>query len=257
MILGDHSRRDVEARFPAEGMIMQTVILSGGLGTRIRSVFTDIPKALIPLAGRPFVDHQLSLLRRNGITDVIMCVGHLGNQIVDFVDDGSRWDLKVRYSFDDPGRLLGTAGAVLKALPLLRDEFMIMYGDSYLPTDYRAVMDAFRERHAHAMMCVYRNFGKWDPSNVRIANGKVIFYSKQASPGEVEYIDYGLTVFRRLIVESYRSHATPLDLQTILQEQVAQGCLASFEVKERFYEIGKPEGIAACEAYLLEHRNGV
>ncbi len=230
---------------------MQTVILSGGLGTRVRSVFKDIPKSMIPLAGVPFVDHQLSLLRRHGITDVVMCVGHLGEQIVDYVGDGSRWAMEVTYSFDDPGRLLGTAGAVLRALPLLQDTFMIMYGDSYLPTDYQAVAGAFRERHARAMMCVYRNCGKWDPSNVRIQDGQVVYYSKQAAPGEVEYIDYGLTVFRRAVFEGYAWHAVPLDLQTILQDQVAQGVLAAFEVQDRFYEIGKPEGIAACEEYLL------
>lgn len=235
---------------------MQVVILAGGLGTRIQSVAAHIPKSLIPVAGQPFVVQQLALLKRNGLSEVLMCVGHLGEQIVDYVGDGHQWGMRVAYSFDEPGRLLGTGGALLRAAPLLQDAFMVLYGDSYLPTDYQAIIQAFMRRGAGALMCVFKNHGRWDASNVRVEHDQVVFYSKQAQPGEVEYIDYGISVFKKSVLMAYAAHAVPLDLQVILQDQVRAHALAAFEVHERFYEIGKPAGLRECEEFILRQSGG-
>ncbi|HBA84316.1 MAG TPA: nucleotidyl transferase [Verrucomicrobia bacterium] len=232
---------------------MQTVILAGGLGTRLRSVAPDIPKALVSVAGRPFIEHQFALLRRHGLTRVLLCIGHLGEMIVEQVGDGAAYGMQVDYSREDPHQLLGTGGALLHALPLLEESFMVMYGDSYLPTDYRAVVAAFQQAGGKAMMTVYRNEGKWDPSNVRIAGNRVVFYSKKAKPGEADYIDYGMTLYRRAVLESWKDAPRPLDLALVQSALVAEGSMAAFEVHERFYEVGKPEGLAELNA-LLEVR---
>jgi histidinol-phosphate phosphatase family protein len=229
---------------------MQVVILAGGLGTRLRSVDPRLPKALMPVAGRPFIDHQFELLRRNGITDVLLCIGHLADQIEAHVKDGSAFGLRVTYAFEDPARLLGTGGALVNALPMLADEFFILYGDSYLPTDYRAIERAFRASGLPGLMTAYRNLGKWDPSNMRVAGDRVAFYSKKALPGETDCIDYGLTALKRSVIESYAREPLPLDLARVMGDLVARGEMAAFEVKERFYEIGKPEGLAELDAEL-------
>ncbi len=229
---------------------MQVVILAGGLGTRLREIAPATPKILVPVAGRPFVEHQFALLRRHGLTDVLLCLGHLGEQVQAMVGDGAAWGMRVAYSWEDPAQLLGTGGALVNALPQLAEEFLVLYGDSYLPTDYPAVIRTFHGWHAEAMMTVFKNHGQWDASNVRIAGDHVVFYSKKAAPGEADYIDYGLQVFRRDVIAAYAGGPRPLDLARIQGDMVAQGKLWACEVRERFYEIGKPSGLAELDALL-------
>lgn len=229
---------------------MQVVIIAGGKGTRIRSVAADLPKVLIPVAGRPFIEHQFELLQASGFRDILLCVGYLGEHVEAHVGDGSRFGVRVRYVWEAPDRLLGTGGALVNALPLLDSEFMALYGDSYLRADYRRVADRFHAIGLDALMCVFRNQGQWDRSNARVDGDRVVFYSKNAAPQEVDYIDYGLTVYRRRVIEAYREAPRPLDLQTILVDQIQGPGLAACIMPERFYEIGKPEGLAELEAVL-------
>jgi histidinol-phosphate phosphatase family protein len=233
---------------------MQVVILAGGLGTRLRSVDPLRPKALMPVAGRPFIDHQFALLRQHGLSDVLLCIGHLGDQIEAHVGDGSAFGLRVRYAYEDPARLLGTGGALVNALPQLAGEFFILYGDSYLPTDYQDIARAFRASGLPGLMTAFRNLEQWDPSNMRIAGGRVAFYSKKAKPGETDCIDYGLTAMKRSVIEAYAQEPLPLDLARVMGDLVARGEMAAYEVKERFYEIGKPEGLAELDAVLRKGR---
>ena len=231
---------------------MQVVIIAGGLGTRLKSVAPDTPKALVPVAGRPFVEHQLELIRKNGMDDVLICVGYGADKIEGHLGDGAKWGVRVRYSREDPAKLLGTGGALVNALPLLADSFFTLWGDSYLPTDYRAMEQAFVKSGCPSQMSVYRNEGRWDSSNARIARGMVIFYSKSAKPGEADYIDYGLSAFKKYVIEGYENARPPLDLATIQGDLVRRGEMAAFEAMDRFYEIGKPEGLRELDGYLRE-----
>src|SRR3990167_11349183 len=122
--------------------LFPVVILAGGLATRLHPVTHTIPKSLVEVNGEPFVAHQLRLLKRNGFNKVIMCIGHLGQNVIEFVGDGSCFGLHVSYSLDGQ-TLLGTAGAIKKALPLLEKYFFVLYGDSYLPCDYLSVQNYF------------------------------------------------------------------------------------------------------------------
>lgn len=231
-------------------MSMQMVILAGGLGTRLRSVAPDTPKILVPVAGRPFVEHQFALLRRCGIERVLLCVGHLGDRVEAAIGNGARWGMQVSYAHEDPARLLGTGGALLNALPQLEPMFLVMYGDSYLPVDYAAFARWFTGTTYDAAMTVFRNEGRWDPSNTRIEGDRVVFYSKKAAPGEAPYIDYGLSAYRRGTLERYQGQPLPLDLAKVQGDLVQAGRLGAFEVHERFYEVGKPEGWAELDEKL-------
>ena len=228
----------------------QVVILAGGMGTRIKSVAGDLPKAMIPVGGRPFLEHQFELLRGNGLSRVLLLVGYRGEMIGEYVGDGSRWGMEVEVVQEDPGALLGTGGALVKAAGRLDEVFLTLYGDSYLPVDYRAMVSWYRGQSCPAVMSVFRNEGQWDHSNVRVAGERVVFYSKQAKAGEADHIDYGLSVFTREIVLRYADRGMPLDLAVIQGDLVARGELAAYRVNERFYEIGKPEGLAELEGFL-------
>lgn len=228
--------------------VLPVVILAGGLATRLRPLTETIPKSLVEVAGEPFLAHQLRLLERAGVGEVVICAGHLGDRIQDYAGDGSRFGLAVRYSFDGP-LLRGTAGAIANALPLLPDRFLTLYGDSYLPIDYRAVSQAFVESNKPALMTVYRNEGQWDSSNVEFDGVRIIAYDKRARTPEMHYIDYGLGAFHRSVFEQIPQDQ-PYDLAVLYKALLAKGQLAAFPVEQRFYEIGSHAGIEELNSYL-------
>lgn len=226
---------------------MQCVILAGGLGTRIAKAAAGVPKALIAVAGEPFAHHQLSLLARSGVTQVVYCIGHLGQAIREYVGAGDRWGLEVRY-VDEGDQLRGTGGALRLALEegALAPAFFMLYGDSYLPIDYRAVWAAFERSGKPALMTVFRNEERWDKSNVVFENGLVILYDKRRRVPDMAFIDYGLSVLTRGVVETHAA----ADLADVYHQLSASGELAGYEVKERFYEIGSPAGLEDLRRYL-------
>ena len=229
---------------------LPVAILAGGLATRLRPVTEKIPKSLLPVAGRPFLAHQLELLRRNGIERVILCMGYLGEMIQKEFGDGARFGVRLDYS-SDGDRLLGTGGAVRKALPLLGPKFFVLYGDSYLPADYRAIADAFRSSTKPALMTVYANEGRWDTSNVWFTDGQIKCYDKKKRRPEMRHIDYGLSLFDAGVFQALPPDQ-PIDLADILRDLVAKNELMGYEVRERFYEIGSPDGLKELDALLRD-----
>jgi NDP-sugar pyrophosphorylase family protein len=223
-------------------------ILAGGLASRLGSVAREIPKALVDVAGRPFIDHQLALLRRNGFRDVVLCVGHLGDQVEAYVGSGMAHWLTVRYSHDGP-RLLGTGGALRRALPLLGEIFWVMYGDSYVDVDFAAALATFLPQRAAGCMTVLRNDDRWDRSNVRFEEGRLLEYDKKTPAPGMRHIDYGALLLRRAAVERIPPDE-PHDLADLLRNLVGEGRMIGYEASQRFYEIGSPEGLAAARAWL-------
>lgn len=222
-------------------------ILAGGLGTRLGEPARATPKALVEVAGEPFLFHQLRLLRRHGVDRVVLCIGHLGELIERAVGDGSRFALHVEYSHDGPAPI-GTAAAVRQALGRLGEESMVLYGDTYLRVDYRAVADAFRASGCPALMTVLRNEGRWDTSNVLFRDGRVVRYDKRSPTPEMLWIDYGLGVLSYTAFEITRPGSA--DLADVYSELAEQGQLVGFETSERFYEIGTPAALRETEEFL-------
>ncbi|NQV84537.1 MAG: NTP transferase domain-containing protein [Rhodospirillales bacterium] len=236
---------------------MQCLILAGGLGTRMQGVADGIAKTLVPVAGRPFCDHQLTWLSAQGVRHIVYAIGHRGAQIRDFVGDGARWGLEVEY-IDEGERLLGTGGAVRRAVDLagngagIEGGFLVLYGDSYLTTDVGAVWAA-SGGGAFAVMSVMKNTGRWDASNAVLESGMVTAYEKgrtDAAAIGMEYIDYGLSVLTPEVVRAHIPAREVRDLADVFQPLAAAGRLRGFEAADRFYEIGSPEGLADLENFL-------
>jgi NDP-sugar pyrophosphorylase family protein len=235
---------------------MQCLILAGGLGTRMHPRTEALPKSLLEVAGRPFVDHQLEWLAAHGCDEIVLSIGHLGEQIEAHVGDGARFGLSVRY-VREGAFLRGTAGAVRLAADegILAEQFLVTYGDSYLPIDFAAVAAAFRASAAPALMTVFHNEGRWDASNVIFdeATGKIVLYDKtrrQRPAEEFRYVDYGVSVLRRGVVEREVPPGQRHDLAELFGELSRRGELAGFCVEQRFYEIGSPAGLADLEQLL-------
>lgn len=219
----------------------------------MRPLTAAIPKALIDVAGKPFIERQLILLKSQGIKRVVMCVGYLGEKIEAVVGEGGRWGLEVNYSYDGV-KLLGTGGALRRALPLLGERFLVLYGDSYLSCDYSEVERVFLQSQKLALMTVFRNNNQWDQSNVSFLKGQITCYDKQQPTLDMQYIDYGLGVFQAKVFNSYPED-TVLDLATIYKDLIIEGQLAGLEVHERFYEIGSLSGLQETRNYFQQRHN--
>jgi NDP-sugar pyrophosphorylase family protein len=228
--------------------MLPVAILAGGLARRLQPLSETIPKALVDVNGEPFIAHQLRLLQAHSVERVVVCGGHLGELIQDVVGDGGRFGLQVAFAFDGP-RLLGTAGAIKQAVPLLGAAFFVLYGDTYLSCDYRAVQTAFEKSGSPALMTVFRNEDRWDRSNVEFVNGRILAYDKEQQTPRMQHIDYGLGVFTQSAFEIVpRNH--PYDLATVYHSLLTRGQLAAYEVDQRFYEIGTVEGLEETRRHL-------
>lgn len=222
-------------------------ILAGGLATRLRPMTEKIPKSLLEVAGEPFIAHQLRLFRRERIDRIVLCAGFLAEQIEEFVGNGEKFGVSVTYSLDGE-KLMGTGGAIRRALPMLGPEFMVTYGDSYLDIAYRPVVEAFRHARKSGLMTVFHNEGRWDTSNVEFSDGRIIDYSKQPAP-RMHHIDFGLAVLDRRAFEDTPENE-PFDLASLYTTLVKRHEMAGFEVRTRFYEIGSISGLAETDAYI-------
>ncbi len=230
------------------------VILCGGLATRLRPLTTNIPKSLIDVAGRPFIEHQLAHLHGQGVRRVILCVGHGGELIQERIGEGGRFGMQIQYVSDGP-RLMGTGGALKAAAPLLDGPFFVLYGDSYLSVDYAAVADSFDQAGTLGLMTVYRNEGKWDTSNVVYEQGRILVYDKKNPVPAMRHIDYGLCMLKTEALDRVPPDQ-PYDLALLYGRLVTEGQLAGFEVFQRFYEIGTIEGLTETREMFAKMKGG-
>lgn len=228
--------------------MLPVAILAGGLATRLRPLTEKVPKSLIEVNGEPFLAHQLRLLRSHGVTRVVLCLGYLGEKVRDAVGHGEAFGIEVDYSFDGP-ELLGTGGAVKRALPQLGEAFFVLYGDSYLVCDYAAVAGEFVSAGKLALMTVFRNQGLWDCSNVEFQAGRIVAYDKKQQTDRMHYIDYGLGVFQAAAFDHLPAGCA-CDLADLYRDLLQSGQLAGYEVSQRFYEIGSPAGLEETARFL-------
>jgi N-acetyl-alpha-D-muramate 1-phosphate uridylyltransferase len=229
-------------------MRLPVAILAGGLATRLKPLTEKIAKALVDVAGKPFIVRQLDHLREQGVTRVVLCVGFLGEQIEAVIGNGSAIGISVEYSQDWP-KLMGTGGALRQALPLLGSEFLVLYGDSYLPIDFASVERTFLSSGKPALMTVQRNADRWDKSNVLFQDNVIVEYNKRAPTPGMKHIDYGLGAISSQVLATEEA-GRPFDLADIYHRLSVSGELAGYEVHERFYEIGSHRGLAEASDYF-------
>jgi NDP-sugar pyrophosphorylase family protein len=228
---------------------MQAAILAGGLGTRLYPMTHDVPKAMVPVAGRPFLEREIELLRQASVTDIVLLVGHLADQITDHFGDGSRFGVRIRYSNEGP-KLLDTAGAVRQAMDLLDDTFFVTFADSYLVLPYRQIWDDFHAAGKEALMVVYRNDNQFDTSDVFVEDGLVLAYQKSPPLPGAFYINDGLMIFRRDSLKAI-AEGERISLQQFLQPVVARRQLMAWKTQQRFFEIGSFSGLKELEERFL------
>ena len=233
--------------------MLTVAILAGGLATRIRPVTVNIPKSMIEVCGNPFVHWQVKLLQKSGVEEIVFCLSHKSEVIEDFLGNGSKYGISIRYSLDGK-KQLGTGGAIVKALPMLGKKFMVLYGDSYLPVNYKLIEEAFLNSSKPALMTIYLNKNELDVSNVIYSDGVLKRYAKNESLPNMNYIDFGLSFFERKIFTGYSENET-LDLSIICKDLSEKGLIAGLPVNNRFYEVGSFQGIADFTNFIERKQN--
>ena len=231
--------------------LLPVAILAGGLATRLHPITQTIPKALVPVAGEPFLFHQLRYLRAQGVRRVVICTGYLGEMIEEAVGSGGAFGLHVEVARDGD-KLLGTGGALKAALPRLGASFFVLYGDSFLPCDFGAAQNAFFASGKPALMTIIDNHNRWDRSNIDYRDGRLVKYDKLNPSADMHHIDYGLGVLAASVFDSYPS-GQAFDLASVYTGLSESGSLAALEVFERFYEIGSHRGLKETQEYFAAH----
>ncbi|MHB1867371.1 MAG: sugar phosphate nucleotidyltransferase [Nitrososphaerales archaeon] len=234
---------------------MQAVILAGGLGTRLRPYTETIPKPMVPVQGKPFLEYELLLLKSHGISDFVLCVGHLGEQIVDYFGDGKKHDVRIQYSYDGQN-LLGPAGALKRAFSILNDSFFVTYGDAYLRLDYQKVMADFMNSDKLALMVVYENRNKYGRSDVIVKDGYVVSYNK-SDLGKNEgmaSINFGVSALRKHALEAIPENK-PCGEEEFYGKLIQQRQLLAHPTMERFYEIGNSNSLREFEEFISTEKS--
>ena len=226
---------------------MQIAILAGGFATRLGNLTRNKPKSMVKVLGKPFLEHQLELLAKGGIRDVVLCLGHMGEQIESQFENGEKYGLTIKYSLED--KPLGTAGALKNAEALLDDPFFTIYGDSYLLLDFSVAMCYFKSKSKLALMTVYENHDRYERSNTAVEGHLVKRYSKKERTEDMVYIDYGANIFGKKVLEMIPERQF-YSLEELFPRLIEMDELLAFEVKERFYEIGSPQGLKEFEEYI-------
>jgi N-acetyl-alpha-D-muramate 1-phosphate uridylyltransferase len=226
---------------------MQAVILAGGLGTRLRPLTHDIPKAMVVVNGRPFLEYEVELLRESGIDDIVICVGYLADSIQDHFGDGGRFGVGIRYSHDGPD-LLGPAGALKRAESMLGGEFFVTYGDAYLMAPYSKIMETLTTSDSLGVMAVYKNDNRYGRSDLEVENGHVTRYDKSGRT-DMRWINFGVSALRKEALSSIRT-GEKCSEEEFYGGLISRNELLAFPVKERFYEIGRPESLKEFAVFI-------
>ena len=227
---------------------MQIAILAGGLGTRLRPITNKLPKPMVPVNGKPFLEHELRMLKSKGFDDFVLCVGYLGSVIEKYFASGEKLGVKISYSYDGEN-LKGPAGALKNAEPLLNELFFVTYGDAFLELDYGKILEKFSSANKLGLMVVFENHNRFGKSDLVVKNGSVTKYSKTMQTPEMVWINYGVSLLRRKALALIPKKGE-VGEEEFYGKLIQAKELLAYETKERFYEIGTPESLGEFERYL-------
>ena len=224
------------------------------MGTRLGHLTETLPKPMVLVEGRPFIEHEIELLRVSGVKDLVLCVGYLGEEMERHLGDGRRLGVRIAYSFDGP-KLLGPAGALGHASRLLEESFFVTYGDVYLRADYGRIMQRLLNSEALGVMAVYRNYDRYGRSDLVVRDGYVVRYDKKRHARNMSWINYGVSALKKPVLR-FIPRGLPRGEQEFYGELIRRRELLSFSVRKRFYEIGTPSALDEFSRFIRAGTEG-
>lgn len=227
---------------------MQSVIVAGGLGTRLRPITYEVPKSMVRVNGKPFLEHQIQRLESGGIKTLLLCIGYLGEQIREYFGDGSRFGVNIKYSVEE--KPLGTGGALKNAEKELEKEFILLNGDTVTQVDYKKLMEIHKSSGKTGLVLLYDNSERIAANNISLGkDGLVTAYSKKSSIG-MTHVDAGVYVFNKKVLSLIpKNRKVSLEAE-IFPKLIKQKELLGCKTKQRFYDMGTPERLKKMEEIL-------
>lgn len=216
--------------------IIQAVILAGGKGTRLRPLTYEIPKVMIDINGRPFLQYVLELLHKKGISNIVLLVSYLGEQIEKYFGNGKKFGLDITYSYEDPP--LGTGGALKKAERLLLSEFLLVNGDTYLDFDYKSLKNIFRDLACKGLICVYANKDRKTVPNILLGEDKRVIRYDKTNPEGLKEVDAGAGIFRKEVLNLIPENVNVSFENEIYNKLIQERELYGFPIENEFLDIG-------------------
>lgn len=224
---------------------MQAVILAGGYGSRLGPMTHSVPKPMIQVLGKPFLEYQLAFAKLQGVTDVVLCLGYLHEKIEDYFGDGNTFGLRIKYTIEE--KPMGTALAIKLASSLLESSFLLLNGDSYLPVEYSELFARLKQANAYGVITVYPNLKEVFKNNVRQENDLVIAYSRQSMPG-LNCLMSGASVFGKKLIDLIKDTDTNLETD-VFPRLIALRKLQTYTCEKWFYDIGTPASLEIFRHY--------
>lgn len=237
---------------------MQVVVLVGGLGTRLGELTGNMPKPMVGVHGKPFFLYMLELLKWHGFRQFHFCIGYQGKAIKKYFGNGDKFGVHITYSSDET-KLLGTAGALRNALAMLEEDFLLIYGDSYMDIGYNELVYRYiqlkKQGHKKAIMAIFQNNDRYDKSNVLFKNGRIIAYDKKNPTPDMQHIDYGISVLNKKLIAGIPRDQVA-DLASLYNKTAREGSVAAYPIRKRFYEIGTPTSLTEFRKFVQKRNQG-
>lgn len=232
---------------------MRAFILAGGLGTRLRSKVSDTPKSMAPIAGRPFLEWQLMLLRVQGITDIVLCVGYLADKVIDYFGDGSKFGLNIDYSIEEEP--LGTSGAILNASKFIDGTFLLLNGDTFFDVDYRGLLDFHETKEAMLSLSLVmaEDATRYGSVKVDITNRVKGFEEKRADIQALGYINAGVYAIEPSILDYIAPHKVVSLENDVIPTIIGREPVFGYISDGYFIDIGTPESYEEAQKFFARY----
>ncbi len=228
--------------------IKQAVILAGGIGTRLRPLTDNLPKPMIPINRKPFLEYLLELLKKNGIKEVILLLGYLPDKIREYFGNGSDFGIKTKYSIGDVS--FETGKRIKNAEELLDDNFLLMYCDNYWPLNLKKVVEYHNNHNALVTVTIYTNKDNFTKSNMKVNDqGYVTLYDKSRKGKNLSGVDIGFFIINKKVFELMPDTNFSFE-KKILPKLIEKKQLAGYLTDHKYYSIGKIERLPITEQFL-------
>ena len=227
--------------------------MAGGLATRIRPLTNKIPKSMISIEGKPFLQYQIELLSCYGIKDIILCVGYMGEKIENCFENGNKYNTRIIYSYEKE-KLLGTGGALKMTEPYLDEKFYLIWGDSYVRLNYKKMFDFHlkNSKNFDVTMAIFYNIRNFDKSNIVYKNGSIKKYDKN-STDNMKYIDSGVMVLNKKLLSRIPNREV-FQIENLFTKLAKEEKIKPFLIKKRYYEIGSLEGLNQFSKFVKRNQ---
>jgi histidinol-phosphate phosphatase family protein len=232
--------------------IKQAVILAGGIGKRMQPLTFTTPKPMIKIQGRPFLDNIIKLLKKNNIEEIVILVGYLHQQIIDYYKDGSDWGLKIKYSINPAEMETGTRIKMAKSL--IDNIFLLVYADNYWPLKLDELLSFYNKQKTLGLITIYSNIDNYTKNNIKVnEKGIVEIYDKPRMTKGLNGVDIGFYIFKKSVIDYIPIRNNNFE-KSVLPKLIKKKQLSGYLTNHKYYSLSNLQRIPAIENYFKKKK---